>query len=98
MKHTFLTEAELINKCPCGWSILSYAESLGKSDVKWSFLIAHQNAEDDALFLAVFDQPSKPDAGELTIECRCTLDQHICRVVTAAGKTPDDNDHQYPQN
>lgn len=55
----YTTENQL-RECPFGDYVLSFAEMYSPPYAKWEFRSVHQDANDNHLYYATFDIPSRP--------------------------------------
>lgn len=92
MSKTYLHEKELTQKCPCGYSILSFPNTLNKLNVLWSFNSAYQDLGNSNKYYASFQGYVNGTLKyELNFECIATPEKHICNVTRLVDKTENTN-------
>lgn len=92
MSRTFLTENELMQKCPCGFSILSFPNTLKLKNVSWSLKLVLHDLKDDNKYHAEFQGYINGILKyELSFECIDTPEKHICNVTSLIDKTENTN-------
>lgn len=92
MSKTFLSENELMQKCSCGFSILSFPNTLHLKDVSWSLKLVLRDLKDDNKYHAEFQGYTKGTLKyELSFVCIDTPEKHICNVTNLIDKTENTN-------
>lgn len=80
MKNNYLSEREFHSKCPCGYNLTSYIETLVPPKTLIDFSIGTQSTTDENTYTVTYDVLSSDGKVIGSLEASCTmLPDHNCQ-------------------